>query len=98
MVDVDPAELAKLSDVVEMPICADAGSFLREMLAQKASIAAVDRSDWQTRCKGWKSRYPIIQEEHRAKGRSERLSPCGGNCASCRTAGSACIRQFGRWY
>ena len=68
MVDVDPAELAKLSDVVEMPICADAGSFLREMLAQKASIAAVDRSAWQTRCKGWKSRYPIIQEEHRGKG------------------------------
>jgi acetolactate synthase I/II/III large subunit len=68
MVDVDPAELAKLSDVVEMPICADAGCFLREMLAQKASIARVDRSDWQTRCKGWKSRYPIIQKEHRAKG------------------------------
>ena len=39
MVDVDAAELAKLSDVVQMPICADAGSFLREMLAQKASIA-----------------------------------------------------------
>lgn len=38
MVDVDAAELAKLSDVVQMPICADAGSFLREMLAQKASL------------------------------------------------------------
>jgi len=68
MVDVDTAELAKLSDVIQMPVCSDAGSFLREMLAQKASIARVDRSDWQTRCKGWKSRYPIIQEEHRAKG------------------------------
>lgn len=68
MVDVDSAELSKLSGIVAMPICADAGSFLREMLAQKASIATVDRSDWQARCKGWKSRFPIIQEKHRAQG------------------------------
>jgi len=69
MVDVDPAELAKLADVLEMPICADAGSFLREMLAQKATIATVERSAWKARCMDWKSRYPIITEEHRAKGR-----------------------------
>jgi acetolactate synthase I/II/III large subunit len=68
MVDVDAAELRKLSDVVQMPICADAGSFLREMLKQKASIAAVDRCDWKARCKDWRIRYPIIRDEHRAKG------------------------------
>lgn len=68
MVDVDPAELAKLSDVVEMPICADALSFLREMLTQKASIAANDRCAWKMRCVDWKRRYPIIREEHRAQG------------------------------
>jgi acetolactate synthase-1/2/3 large subunit len=68
MVDVDPAELAKLADVVQMPICADAGSFLREMLAQKASITAVDRSEWKTRCMDWKKRYPIIRDEHRVAG------------------------------
>jgi acetolactate synthase-1/2/3 large subunit len=68
MVDVDAAELAKLSDVVEMPICADAGSFLREMLAQKASLAAADRCAWKARCKEWKSQYPIIHDEHRRSG------------------------------
>ncbi len=68
MVDVDPAELAKLSDVVQMPICADAGSFLREMLEQKSSVATLDRCEWKTRCMDWKSRYPIIRKEHRAKG------------------------------
>lgn len=68
MVDVDPAELGKLSDVVELPICTDAGSFLREMLAQQAAIAKVDRNAWKTRCAEWKSLYPIIHEEHRAKG------------------------------
>jgi len=68
MVDVDPAELAKLSDVVQMPICADAGSFLREVLAQRASIRMADHSAWKTRCKDWKTRYPLIRDEHRAKG------------------------------
>lgn len=68
MVDVDAAELAKLSDVVQMPICADAGSFLREMLAQKASFAEGRRCDWKARCQDWKNRYPLIGDEHRAKG------------------------------
>ncbi len=68
MVDVDAAELAKLSDVVQMPICADAGSFIREMLAQKASFAVGRRCDWKARCKDWKNHYPLIGEEHRAKG------------------------------
>ncbi len=48
MVDVDAAELAKLSDVVQMPICTDAGGFLREMLAQKASIAGAGRCEWKS--------------------------------------------------
>ena len=69
MVDVDAAELAKLSDVVQMPICTDAGGFLREMLAQKASIKSAGRCEWKKRCMDWKSRYPIIQETHREKGR-----------------------------
>jgi len=68
MVDVDPAELAKLSDVVELSICADAGEFLREMLAQRKSITEVDRETWKTRCVEWKKKYPLISEEHRAKG------------------------------
>jgi acetolactate synthase-1/2/3 large subunit len=68
MVDVDRAELGKLSDVVQQSICADAGDFLREMLAQRNSIVAKDRSEWQTRCRDWKQRYPLIQEKHRAKG------------------------------
>jgi acetolactate synthase-1/2/3 large subunit len=69
MVDVDAAELAKLSDVVQMPICTDAGGFLREMLAQKASIAGEGRDEWTQRCMDWKSRYPVIRDEHREKGR-----------------------------
>src|ERR1039457_3807191 len=45
MVDVDPGELGKLADTVQQPICADAGDFLREMLRQRGSIVAKDRTD-----------------------------------------------------
>jgi len=69
MVDVDPAELSKLSDVVQLPICADAGSFLRELLAQREALAKVNRGAWKARCAEWKKRYPVIHEEHRAAGK-----------------------------
>ncbi len=48
MVDVDAAELAKLSDAVQQPICSDAGDFLRELLAQKAAIEPAGRCAWNT--------------------------------------------------
>jgi acetolactate synthase-1/2/3 large subunit len=68
MVDVDAAELGKLSDAAQQPICADAGDFLREMLSQRGSIIASDRTEWQMRCREWKKRYPVVQENHRLKG------------------------------
>jgi acetolactate synthase-1/2/3 large subunit len=68
MVDVDPAELRKLSDTMQMPICADAGGFLREMVAQKASIVGSGRYEWKARCSAWRKRYPIIHEGHRKPG------------------------------
>ena len=38
MVDIDPAELAKMGGVIHTPVCADAGDFMREMLAQQHKI------------------------------------------------------------
>ena len=92
------AELAKLSDVVQMPICSDAGVFLREMLAQRASIATIDRCEWKTRCMDWKSRYPVIRKEHRTKGAGEHLSPGGGDFSGGGTGRSDCLRQCRHWY
>ncbi|HKN71096.1 MAG TPA: thiamine pyrophosphate-binding protein [Terriglobales bacterium] len=68
MVDVDASELEKLSDAVQQPICADAGDFLQEMLSQRRSIIASDRTAWQMRCREWKNRYPLVQEKHRLQG------------------------------
>lgn len=64
-VDIDPAELSKLHPYLQQPICADAGAFLRELLAQKSSIHLRDHGAWDSRCASWKTRYPVVTEEHR---------------------------------
>ena len=65
VVDIDPAELAKC----EMPganlVCADARAFLAEMLRQWGDRGPLARPDWTSRCREWKSRYPIVLSEHR---------------------------------
>jgi acetolactate synthase-1/2/3 large subunit len=64
-VDIDAAELAKLHPYLQQPICADAKLFLQELLRQQHNIQKRDRSPWQARCVDWKTRYPVVTEEHR---------------------------------
>jgi acetolactate synthase-1/2/3 large subunit len=64
-VDIDPAELRKLHPYLQQPICADARAFLSELLRQKDSIRMHDHSAWNARCADWKTRYPVVTEEHR---------------------------------
>jgi acetolactate synthase-1/2/3 large subunit len=65
VVDVDRTELNKLMPHVDMPICADAAAFLRSLLAHIKSIRCADRAAWDRRCAEWKTRYPVVREEHR---------------------------------
>ena len=65
MVDIDAAEIHKLAPYIHTPICADAGAFLREMLRQIESVKPRDRTSWKERCADWKTRYPLVLEEHR---------------------------------
>ena len=65
MVDIDAAEIGKLAPYIQAPVCADAGAFLREMLRQIGSVQPKDRSPWKERCGGWKTRYPVVLDEHR---------------------------------
>lgn len=65
MVDIDPAELGKLHPYVDQPVCADARGFLTEMLRQQQAISLRDHSQWDARCADWKTRYPVVTEEHR---------------------------------
>jgi len=71
-VDIDPAELRKLEGAIDNPICADARSFVDNMLEQGGTALGTntnkDRSAWIQRCHDWKARYPIVLPEHRAPG------------------------------
>lgn len=64
-VDIDPAELKKLQPHLQQPICSDAGAFLAELLRQRDTIRVKDHSAWDARCADWKTRYPVVSEEHR---------------------------------
>jgi acetolactate synthase-1/2/3 large subunit len=65
MVDIDPTELAKMGDSIQTKVEADAGEFMRALLRRKGEIQRKDRPEWKKRCTDWKTRYPIVQAEHR---------------------------------
>ncbi|MFZ0860434.1 MAG: thiamine pyrophosphate-binding protein [Candidatus Sulfotelmatobacter sp.] len=65
VVDIDEAELKKLHPHVQQPIHSDAKRFLTELLSQRDSIRLSDHSAWDARCADWKTRYPVVTDEHR---------------------------------
>jgi acetolactate synthase-1/2/3 large subunit len=64
-VDIDEAELKKLQPHLQQPICADAKCFLTELLSQMDPNRLADHAAWDARCADWKTRYPVVTEEHR---------------------------------
>jgi acetolactate synthase-1/2/3 large subunit len=65
VVDIDQAELQKLHPYLQQPIHADAKAFLTELLAQAEAIQPRNRDAWTARCADWKTRYPVVTDEHR---------------------------------
>ena len=63
MVDIDEAELHKINVRPNLPICADAGDFIREILRQKDRIEKKDRSAWFAYGDRLKAKYPLVTEE-----------------------------------
>jgi acetolactate synthase-1/2/3 large subunit len=66
-VDIDPPELRKFGDSVQTRVCADAGAFMRALLARRSEIRPDARLEWRHQCATWKSRYPVVQPEHRKR-------------------------------
>jgi acetolactate synthase-1/2/3 large subunit len=66
MVDIDSTELNKMQGTVRYPICADAGDFMRAMLARAASVQRKVRTAWKQRCAEWRMRYPLVLPEHKS--------------------------------
>jgi acetolactate synthase-1/2/3 large subunit len=67
MVDIDPAEIRKMRTTIHLPVVADAGDFLRELLRQADKVRPVDRSGWINWCQFRKEKYPLVLPQHRAQ-------------------------------
>ncbi len=66
MVDIDENEIRKLGGSINLPICCDAGLFLREVLNQLDVVQQRDRTPWLRRCADWKQKYPVVLPQHRS--------------------------------
>lgn len=64
MVDIDATEIKKMDMKIDVPICTDVKIFIQEFLRQRSDILSKDRSDWWTRCRKWKSNYPVVLPEY----------------------------------
>jgi acetolactate synthase-1/2/3 large subunit len=59
VVDVDTAELAKLTHPIDLKVEADAGRFIDALLSAADRVPPRDRTIWLDRCAEWKRRYPV---------------------------------------
>ena len=64
MVDLDENELHKTNVRPDLPICADAGEFMREILKHKELIEKRDRADWFSYGNRVREKYPLIPKEY----------------------------------
>lgn len=63
-VDIDLKELNKFQDRITMPICADAGDFMRSVIQYFERKESLEFSQWHLQCQKYKRDFPIIGEEH----------------------------------
>lgn len=68
MVDVDPTEIWKMQKPIDLAVCADAGVFLREFLAQSGALANYAPNAWLKRTREWQLRYPVVLPEYKKTG------------------------------
>jgi acetolactate synthase-1/2/3 large subunit len=64
LVDVDPAELAKMQTKIDVPVCGDASTFVDQMLRLSARLTPRDRSWWVSKTKQWQAKYPVVLPEY----------------------------------
>jgi len=64
MIDIDPAEIAKLEPYLALGVCCDARDFISALVKETADAEARQRPAWHLRCAEWKARYPVLLPEH----------------------------------
>lgn len=64
IVDIDEAQLQYQVVRPDLPVQADAGAFLREMLAQLRDAPYAASPNWLEACERWRQRYPPVTEDY----------------------------------
>lgn len=64
VVDIDPAEVAKLGDMPDEHFICDARVFLEQLLVASGA-QPLDCQPWRERCHDWKNAYPVVLPEYR---------------------------------
>lgn len=100
VVDIDKNELKKPTIIPDMPICADAGDFIRALLSQ--DYEADGRHDrWLSWVRDINAKYPLVVDEYRG---TEKINPyvfleglfdrLGSDDVVACANGSACVMTF----
>jgi len=64
VVDIDPAEIAKLQMPIEVPVVADVKLFIDALAAAISVEPLPDFAAWRARIAVWRERYPLLQPVH----------------------------------
>lgn len=64
VVDIDPAEIAKLGEMPDERFVCDARVFLEQLLAASGN-QSLNCQSWRDRCRAWKEAYPVVLPEYR---------------------------------
>jgi acetolactate synthase-1/2/3 large subunit len=64
MVNIDNAEIQKVKEIIDLPICEDVKTFIREFLKQSGNLRSADFKNWIDKCNDWKIKYPFVLPEH----------------------------------
>lgn len=63
IIDIDQNELNKKTVIPDLPIHADAGTFIEEWL--KNSATKTNINNWLDKCREWKAKYPVVLPEYK---------------------------------
>jgi acetolactate synthase-1/2/3 large subunit len=100
VVDIDENELQKHTLKADIPVCADAGAFIRGLSA--ALDDSFDFSDWMQQCRMYRETFPtIIDQRQKVEGRVDSynffdvLSDCADpNAIFVFGNGTACVSSY----
>ena len=100
VVDIDENELKKHTIKVDIPVCADAGAFIRSLYESAECMA--QHQMWMDQCRGYRATFPtIISQRQKAAGRVDSynfydvLSDCANRDAIFVFGnGTACVSSY----